>query len=133
MFAKLKEINVECANDALCGVNMVADVEDASEVEIMHFPIISAPRRVKKNEPFEVTVEIGGKTPHPNESEHFIQFIELYAGETFLTRMDYVPRMSRPVMKATITMDHSHGLLRAFGRCNQYGTWLAEKEIEVTD
>jgi superoxide reductase len=133
MVTKLKDINSECTDDILCGVNKVTDSEKPDEFERAHLPVIHAPDRVGRNEPFEVIVKVGAENPHPNESEHFIQFIELYAGETFLSRMDFVPNIAVPVMKTTLSLDHSHGDLRAFIRCNQYGTWLAQKAIQVTD
>jgi superoxide reductase len=131
MFTKVKETTPECTEDIFCGVNTVARAEEASDLEKKHMPVITAPKRVKKGEHFEVTVEVGKLLAHPNEPGHFIQFIELYAGETFLARMDFTAKTTCPIMKTCVCLDHAHGKLRAFARCNLHGTWENEVDIEA--
>ena len=131
MFTKTKEVSQECANDIFCGVNTVESTESASDLEKKHLPIITAPGTVKKGEPFEVTVEVGKLLEHPNEPKHFIEFIELYADDTYLARLDLTAKNTHPVLKACVTLDHSHGKLRAFERCNLHGTWESDFDIEV--
>ena len=133
MFTKIKETIQECKEDIFCGVNTVTDIEEAVDLEKKHLPIISAPESVSKGEHFEVTVEVGKLLQHPNEPGHFIQFIELYAGDTYLARMDFTAKTTCPVMKVCVSLDHAHGKLRAFERCNLHGTWENEVDIEVTD
>jgi superoxide reductase len=133
MFTKMKETFQECAEDIFCGVNTVSEVDDATDLEKKHLPIITAPRKVKKGEHFEVTVEVGKLMQHPNEPGHFIQFIELYAGQTYLARMDFTAKTTCPVMKTCVSLDHGHNTLRAFERCNLHGVWENEVEIEVTE
>lgn len=133
MFTKTKQVPQECADDIFCGVNIPHDTEQASDLEKKHLPIITAPESVKRNECFEVTVEVGKILQHPNEPGHFIQFIELYAGDTYLARMDLTAKATCPVMKTCISLDHAHGKLRAFTRCNLHGSWEYEVDIEVTD
>jgi superoxide reductase len=130
-FTKTKELSQECAEDIFCGVNTVENTDSASDLEKKHLPVISAPEKVSKGEPFEVTIEVGKLKEHPNEPKHFIQFIELYADDTFLARMDLTAGQTEPVMKATIKLDHSHGRLRAYERCNLHGSWESEKPISV--
>jgi len=48
MFTKTKQIAPECAEDIFCGVN-IADITQAGDLEKKHLPIITAPKRVKKN------------------------------------------------------------------------------------
>ncbi len=132
MIIKTRECAPECAEDIFCGVNTVAEVEEASDLEKKHIPTITAPKGVKKGEHFEVTVEVGKLLAHPNEPGHFIQFIELYAGDTFLARMDLMAKTTFPIMKTCVCLDHEHGKLRAFERCNLHGTWESEVDIEVT-
>ena len=131
MLTKIKETGPECIEDIFCSVNIAPKMAEMSDLEKKHLPIITAPKRVKKNEPFEVTVEVGKLLAHPNEPGHFIQFIELYSGDTYLARMDFTAKTTSPIMKATICLDHSHGKLRAFERCNLHGTLENEFDIEV--
>ena len=133
MMIKTKETVKECAEDILCGVNTAAGVEQATDLERKHLPIISAPKSVKKGECFEVTVEVGKLLQHPNEPGHFIQFIELYAGDTYLARMDLTAKTTCPIMKTCVQLDHAYGNLRAFERCNLHGTWENYVGIEVIE
>ena len=122
---------VKCEEDLFCGVNTVKDPENMTELEKKHLPIISAPKRVKKGECFEVTVEVGKLAEHPNQPAHYIEFVELYADHTYLARIDFTARVTCPVMKVCVSLDHSHGRLRAFEHCNLHGTWEGDADIEV--
>lgn len=133
MFTKTKQATHKCEDDIFCGVNAVEDISQASDLEKKHLPVISAPKSVKQNEFFEVTVEVGKLVKHPNEPGHFIEFIELYADDTYLTRMDFTAKTTAPVMKAMISLDHEYDKLYAFERCNLHGVWQNELEIEVTE
>jgi superoxide reductase len=132
MFTKTKQSAQVCAEDIFCSINAVKDIEQASDLEKKHLPVICAPKSVKKGECFEVTVEVGKLLQHPNEPGHFIQFIELYADDTYLARMDFTAKTTCPVMKTCISLDHSYGKLRAYERCNLHGTWENELDIKVT-
>jgi superoxide reductase len=43
-----------------------------------HVPVIDFPHDIQAGEPFTVTVEVGKEIPHPNTTEHHIQWIELH-------------------------------------------------------
>ena len=133
MVTKTKQTIEACAEDIFCGVNTAENLNQATDLEKKHLPIITAPKSVKKDECFEVTVEVGKLLKHPNEPGHFIQFIELYAGDTYLARMDFTAKTTCPIMKVCASLDHAHGKLCAFERCNLHGTWENEVDIEVTE
>ena len=124
---------VKCEEDLFCGVNMVKDPENMTDLEKKHQPVITAPQSVKKGECFEVLVEVGRFMEHPNEPGHYIEFVELYADHTYLSRTDLTARRTCPIVKTCMSLDHSHGKLRAFAHCNLHGTWEGQAEIEVTD
>jgi superoxide reductase len=132
MFTKTKSVSQECREDVFCGVNTAEDPEIASDLEKKHLPVISAPKSVKKGECFEVTVEVGKLLQHPNEPGHFIQFIEIYADDTYLARLDLTAQTTCPVFTTCLALNHSYTKLRAYGRCNLHGTWENEVPIEVT-
>ncbi len=73
--------------DLFCGVNVIKDPENMTDLEKKHMPIITAPKSIRKGECFEVTVEVGKLMQHPNEPAHHIEFIELYADHSYLARM----------------------------------------------
>lgn len=121
-----------CSEDLHCGVNVVADAENMTDLEKKHVPVISAPDTVEKGECFEVTVEVGKHLAHPNDYDHFIGFVELYADHTFLGRQDFAPVSTCPVAKFCVQLDHIHGELRAFEFCNIHGTWEGTRDLTVT-
>lgn len=125
-------VETTCEEDILCGVNepSTSDPSEMSTLEKKHAVIIEAPDSVEKNEPFEVEVKVGEYKEHPNEPGHFIEWLELYSGETFLTRMELSPARSHYLMKATVKLDHGHPLI-AWAKCNLHGLWRGTKEIKV--
>ncbi len=118
--------------DLFAGVNRPKDMENLTDLEKKHLPVISAPDEVKAGECFEVTVEVGKLLKHPNERAHFIQFVDLYAGERYLARLDLTAVATCPVLKACVQLEKDVGPLRAFDECNVHGTWEATKDIKVT-
>lgn len=66
--------------DFFTEVNTPADPDNMTDLEKKHIPVITAPDKVKPGECFEVTVEVGKLVAHPNETTHFIEFLDLYAG-----------------------------------------------------
>jgi len=122
-----------CEKDIFCGINKAEsdDVEAMSDLEKKHTPVIIAPSKVKKGEPFEVGIEVGKYMAHPNENAHFIEWLELYSGDTFLARVDFVPRLTSPTVQLNISLEHAHPLVARI-RCNLHGTWeSAASEIEI--
>jgi superoxide reductase len=113
-----------CKDDIFCGVNRAKseNMEEMDDLEKKHTPVIEAPSEAKKGEYFEVNVEVGKYMKHPNENAHFIEWIELFSGDTFLARVDFVPRLTEPRVKFTVSLDHAHPLT-AKVRCNLHGLW----------
>lgn len=113
-----------CEGDLFCGINkgQTKDAEKMTDLEKKHIPVITAPKKVRKGETFEVSIEIGKYMKHPNENAHFIEWVELYSGDTFLIRIDFVPRLTEPRVKCIVSLDHAHPLM-ARARCNLHGLW----------
>ncbi len=118
---------MKCEEDLFCGFNKAksADVAEMTDLEKKHTPVIQAPAKVKKGVPFEVSVEVGKLLAHPNENGHFIEWIELLSGDTFLARIDLEPRLTVPSVKFVIALDHGHALV-AKERCNLHGVWESQ-------
>lgn len=113
-----------CEDDIFCGVNEAksTNVDEMTDLEKKHTPVIESPKAVKKGEPFEVYVEVGKHMSHPNENAHYIEWIELFSGDTFLARVDLVPRLTVPKVKIIVALDHGHPLIAKL-RCNLHGLW----------
>lgn len=121
-----------CEDDLFCGVN-IPSTEDPGEMDALekkHAVVINAPDEVEEGETFEVEVKVGEHKEHPNEPGHFIEWMELYSGDTFLARLSLTPEKSHYIMKTTVRLDHAHPL-KAWAKCNLHGLWEGTKEIEV--
>ncbi len=127
----MPDAKYSCAQDILCGVNIPKDPKTLSELEQKHTPAINAPTKLKRNETFEVTVEVGKHKTHPNEPAHFIEWVELCSGDTFLYRIGLSGSLSQPKITVPVKLSHAHGPLKARAKCNIHGLWEGEKNIEV--
>ena len=119
------------SQDLLAGVNKPLDPCNLTDLEKKHLPIITAPDRVKAGEWFDVTVEVGKLMAHPNEQDHFIRFIDLYAGDKYLARLSLATAATWPVLRARVRLGKNLGPLRALDVCNLHGAWEGAKDIEV--
>ncbi len=122
-----------CEQDVLCGVHVAKDMKALSELEQKHVPVITAPDRVKRDRTFLVTIEVGKYKAHPNEPSHFIEWVELYSGDTFLFRVSFAGSLSEPKITVPVKLTHAHGPLKAWEKCNLHGLWEGTKTIEVED
>ena len=127
----MKKDTAECEGDLLCGINSPKSKTEMTDLEKKHAPVIDCPDEVEKGKCFTVNVTVGKLLAHPNEKGHFIQIIELYAGHTYLGRVDFTAERTCPRATFCVCLDHDHGTIRAYGRCNLHGTWEAEKAIKV--
>ena len=121
-----------CTEDILCGVNSPKDESNLTDLEKKHLPGIEAPETVKKDEPFEVKIEVGKLLAHPNEPGHFIEWIEVYCGDTFLGRTTYSGGASYPLATFRVKLSHAHGPMKVWAKCNLHGLWEKTKANTVT-
>ena len=129
----MQQLPGERARDLFIGVNEAADPRNLSDLEKEHIPFIEVPQTVKIGECFEVRVKIGKLLAHPNEYKHFIQFIELYADNTFLARADLTAVRTCPQVSFWISLQHPVDELRAYEHCNLHGKWVGRTPIAVTE
>lgn len=120
-----------CQEDVLCGVNEPKDKSNLTDLDKKHVPVIEAPDKIKKEEPFEIKVEAGKLLAHPNEPGHFVEWIELYCGDTFLGRISYSGGASFPRAIFKVKLSHAHGPIKAWAKCNIHGLWESTKAISV--
>jgi len=120
-----------CEEDIQCGVNLPKDTSNLSDLEKKHAPVIDAPKSVKKDQPFDITIEVGKLLAHPNEAGHFIEWIEVYCGDTFLGRVNYSGGTSFPKAVFKSQLSHAHGPLKVWAKCNLHGLWEGIRDIAV--
>ncbi len=118
----------ECENDLFCGVNYTErDPEDMDALEKKHTPVLET-EEIGENT-YRVKVKVGEYKEHPNDHNHFIQFIELYSGRTFIGRATFASERADPEATFVVNLDHKHPLV-AYGHCNLHGTWRS-REVDL--
>ncbi|MFQ5450837.1 MAG: class II SORL domain-containing protein [Nitrospinaceae bacterium] len=110
-------------------INRAKDPEILQGLELGHVPRIKAPEAIKPGVPFEVEVRVGKKL-HEMIPAHFIDWVDLYADEIFLTKFILTPNFTQPVCKVFVTLNTS-ATLRAIEHCNLHGLWEGTKPIQV--
>jgi superoxide reductase len=93
-------------------VTLVADFAAASDFEKKHTPYMTLEQR-------------GHEVPHPNGTDHFISFIEIYAGMAPVARFDFAPAVAWPRTCVPVTLP-AGTVLRAVAHCNLHGWWAYE-------
>jgi len=114
------------------GVNRPADPRNLTDLEKKHLPVLEAPETVAAGECFELLIEVGKLLAHPNEHDHFIQFLEVYADQTYLARVDFTAVTACPKARLCLALEAPAERLCAYAHCNMHGTWLGSTPIQVT-
>ena len=113
-----------------CGINRKGDAAETAMKE-KHLPDIRTPDSITAGTAFDVRVDCGGAGKHPNEHGHFIQWVEIYVGDVFLSRTEFTAVVTNPVVTIPAIVYHpGETTIRARSRCNLHGLW--ESTITVT-
>nr|MDO8079452.1 class II SORL domain-containing protein [Candidatus Freyarchaeota archaeon] len=117
---------------SLVKVNRVKDPKKLTDMEKKHTPVITSPASAKAKEPFNVSVKVGGidGVEHPNILGHWINCVELYAGERFLGRAEFAPAVATPEVTFRVILEGS-AELRVVEFCNLHGLWESKKKVDV--
>jgi len=114
-----------------------------------HVPAIDAPDSAVAGSELEITVTVGKEIAHPNTTEHFIAWIDVYfqpEGSKFpyqLARTEFAahgasaegPNTSTvyalPSVKIKVKTEKP-GTIFATSYCNIHGLWESSKELKVS-
>jgi len=111
-------------------IQRIKDPANLTPAEKKHSPLIQVQGPVKAGEPTKVTVSVG-RLMHPMEAKHHIMWVELYAGDEKIARLDIEPEVSRPVATFTAVL-LKPTTLRALEECNLHGVWEETLEVQVS-
>lgn len=109
----------------LSAINLVTDLDAVTDFERKHTPHIAVESVDAK---LRVTISVGHYVAHPNQPDHFIDWIELYAGDAPIARFDLSPVATDPVVCVVVAVDPGT-VLRAVEHCNLHGLWAAEVAV----
>lgn len=103
-------------------VNFVTDLSTAGDFEKKHTPHIEVSTAGGAT---IVSVTVGQDVPHPNQPDHYITWIELFAGGASIARFDLSAVVTSPKVSVAVDLD-AGTVLRAVENCNLHGLWAAE-------
>jgi len=107
-----------------------ADPANMTDMMRKHTPVLDVPDEVRAGVPFAIALKVGGieGVEHPNLLGHWINWVDLYAGDRLLGRTEFAPVVSQPEATLHIALDES-ATLRAVAYCNLHGVWEATKAV----
>ena len=109
-------------------INRAADPDNLTATEKKHAPVIGIPSYIKTNQVFFLTVEVG-RTLHVMTPNHWIMWIEVYLGNSLISRTEFSPLSPQP----SVTVPLSVGgptTLKVMEQCNLHGIW--ESKVNIT-
>ncbi|MDP4210619.1 MAG: desulfoferrodoxin family protein [Bacteroidota bacterium] len=102
-----------------------------------HTPVVICADEVTKGEKFLVKVRVGTDYRHPDDFNHFINFVQLWNRETLLAEARFLPgtfgnQPANPEVDFYIVAPQVSMNLTAMCLCTQHGLWSSEaKAVKV--
>ena len=109
----------------LAGTNHVTDLDAADDFQKKHTPYL---RVEQLDGAARVTAHVGHYVPHPNQADHFIQWIEFQVDGAPIARFDLSPMAVNPEVSAIVVLDPGT-VLTAVEFCNLHGLWSAQVTV----
>ena len=116
-------------DDVFKVIRRAMDPSCLTDIEQTHVPVIELPDGVRVGEMFQVTVKVG-ILPHAMEPGHHIQWVDLYADQTLLSRVTFTPTVPKPKTIHFLVLNEST-TLRAVAFCNLDGFWESTQWMRV--
>jgi len=119
---------------SLAELNKPEDWKNLTNMAKKHVPVIEVPSSAKAKEVFTVKIKVGGidGVEHPNTLGHWVNWLDLFAGERLISRIVFAPEVSNGY---TATLDialNETAKLRAQAYCNLHGVWEGKaKKVTV--
>lgn len=109
-------------------INRAGDPDNLTATEKKHAPVIAVPGYIRANQVFFLTIEVG-RTLHVMTPNHWIMWIEVYLGNSLVSRTEFSPLSPQP----SVTVPLSVGgptVLKVMEQCNLHGIW--ESRVNLT-
>ena len=112
------------------GINRIKQAGKPTPVEQKHAPVLLLPEKIKAGESFALTVTVG-EVLHPMSPAHYIQYVEVLAGNEPAGRVEFAPGFNQPQATFSLRLDRPVTLVvREY--CNLHGLWESRQEIGLS-
>ncbi|MEE9201239.1 MAG: class II SORL domain-containing protein [Candidatus Brocadiales bacterium] len=108
-------------------INRVCDPNNLTPLERKHAPLISVPSYVKANQTIYLTATVGDII-HVMGPNHWIQWIEVYADNTLISRTEFTPQSPSAIVTVPIFVQ-KETTLKVLERCNLHGIWESSQKV----
>jgi desulfoferrodoxin-like iron-binding protein len=98
------------------------DPAHLTPLEMKHWPQLRVVGKVADGQPFELAIQIGEQI-HPMTTEHHIEWVEVWAGDTRVERLEFAePTWAQPVLTVTLVRK-APVEWKVRLNCNLHGPW----------
>lgn len=99
-----------------------------------HSPFVHCEDKAKKGEKFAVKVKVGDEYTHPDDYDHYISYVQLWNGETFLGEAHFPPgtlgnKSSQVEVDFNIIPTKKKLKLVAMAYCTKHGLWQSDEVV----
>ena len=104
-----------------------------------HSAFVYCDKTAKKGEKFKVKVKVGDQYKHPDDFDHYIAYVQLWDGETFLAQATFVAgalgnQPDQVEVDFYIVPTKNKMKLTAMAYCTKHGLWQSEEVVvDVTE
>ena len=109
----------------LGGVHTLENLDTADDFSKKHVPFIATAR---EGDVVTITVEVGHYVSHPNQPDHWIDLIEIFAKDAPIASTNFAAGVVAPKVTAVAMLDLGTKVM-VTARCNLHGLWLADTEV----
>ncbi len=99
-----------------------------------HSPFVYAEGTAKKGEKYKVKVKVGKEYKHPDDFDHYIAYVQLWDGETFLAQADFVAgalgnQPDQVEVDFYVVPLKKKMKLTAMAYCTKHGLWQSDEVV----
>ncbi len=99
-----------------------------------HSAFVYCEENAKKGEKFKVKVKVGDEYKHPDDFDHYIAYVQLWDGETFLAQANFVAgtlgnQADQVEVDFYIVPTKSKMKLTAMAYCTKHGLWQSDEVV----
>jgi len=103
-----------------------------------HSAFVHCKLSAKKGEKFTVKIKVGDEYSHPDDFDHYIAYVQLWNGETFLAQTNFTAgalgSMAGHVEVDFYIVPTKKMKLTAMAYCTKHGLWQSDEVVvEITD
>ena len=103
-----------------------------------HSAFVHCADTATKGEKFKVKIKVGDEYAHPDDFDHYIAYVQLWNGETFLAQADMTAgalgSMANQLEVDFYIVPTKNLKLTAMAYCTKHGLWQSEEVVvQVTE